>query len=382
MSQGNGAPVARESAPEWCSNDCPGEKNMQRSALVVGASGIGGRYAARELLAHGWTVYGLARRPPRDLPGMIPVVADLLDEVGLPAALADLAPTHVFITTWMRQDSEAENIRVNALMVRNLLDALAPKKSVRHVALVTGLKHYLGPFEAYASSGTLPDTPLRESQPRLPIENFYYAQEDEVYAAAERDRFTWTVHRPHSMIGMAVGNAMNMGTTLAVYASICKETGRPFQFPGSEAQWKGLSDVTDARMLAKQLRWAADCDAARNEAFNISNGDYFRWSWLWRRLAAWFGVQAAGWNGTVQPLEAAMANDAELWSEMARRHGLREAALDRLASPWHTDLDLGRPIEVMTDMANSRRLGFASWQSTEDSFFDLFAALRAERLIP
>jgi nucleoside-diphosphate-sugar epimerase len=382
MSQGNGAPVARESAPEWCSNDCPGEKNMQRSALVVGASGIGGRYAARELLAHGWTVYGLARRPPRDLPGMIPVVADLLDEVGLPAALADLAPTHVFITTWMRQDSEAENIRVNALMVRNLLDALAPKKSVRHVALVTGLKHYLGPFEAYASSGTLPDTPLRESQPRLPIENFYYAQEDEVYAAAERDRFTWTVHRPHSMIGMAVGNAMNMGTTLAVYASICKETGRPFQFPGSEAQWKGLSDVTDARMLAKQLRWAADCDAARNEAFNITNGDYFRWSWLWRRLAAWFGVQAAGWNGTVQPLEAAMANDAELWSEMARRHGLREAALDRLASPWHTDLDLGRPIEVMTDMANSRRLGFASWQSTEDSFFDLFAALRAERLIP
>jgi hypothetical protein len=48
-------------------------------------------------------------------------------------------------------------------MVRNLLDALSPRKSVRHVALVTGLKHYLGPFEAYASSGTLPDTPLRES---------------------------------------------------------------------------------------------------------------------------------------------------------------------------------------------------------------------------
>jgi nucleoside-diphosphate-sugar epimerase len=386
MSLGNGAPVTRKSAQEWHSGDCPGGKNMQRNALVVGASGIGGRYTARELLAHGWTVYGLARRPPRDLPGLIPVAADLLDEVGLPAALAEAmgneAPTHVFITTWMRQDSEAENIRVNALMVRNLLDALSPKKSLRHVALVTGLKHYLGPFEAYASSGTLPDTPLRESQPRLPIENFYYAQEDEVYAAAERDRFTWTIHRPHSIVGMAVGNAMNMGTTLAVYASICKETGRPFQFPGSEAQWNGLSDVTDARMLAKQLRWAADCDATRNEAFNITNGDYFRWSWLWRRLAAWFGVQAAGFDGTVRPLEAAMADDAQLWREMARRHGLQEAALDRLASPWHTDLDLGRPIEVMTDMANSRRHGFAAWQSTEDSFFDLFTALRAERLIP
>nr|WP_314540291.1 SDR family oxidoreductase [uncultured Massilia sp.] len=361
---------------------------MQRSALVVGASGIGGRYTARELLAHGWTVYGLARRPPTDLPGLIPVPADLLDPAVLAQAFetafgnGEDGPTHVFITTWMRQDSEAENIRVNAGMVRNLLSALAPRKSLRHVALVTGLKHYLGPFEAYASSGTLPDTPLRESQPRLPLDNFYYAQEDEVYAAAKRDRFTWSIHRPHTVIGLAVGNAMNLGTTLAVYASICKETGRPFQFPGSEAQWNGLSDVTDARMLARQLRWAADTDAAKDEAFNITNGDYFRWSWLWRRLAAWFGVQAAGYSGEIQPLEQIMANDQDTWRQIAQKHGLREPALDRLVSPWHTDLDLGRPIEVMTDMANSRRLGFTAWQSTEDSFFDLFTALRAERLIP
>jgi nucleoside-diphosphate-sugar epimerase len=363
---------------------------MQRSALVVGASGIGGRYTARELLAHGWTVYGLARTPPRDLPGLIPVAADLLDpgslqvalETALDTASADKAPTHVFITTWMRRDSEAENIRVNATMVRNLLDALSPRKSLRHVALVTGLKHYLGPFEAYAAAGTLPDTPLRESQPRLPLENFYYAQEDEVYAAAARDRFSWSIHRPHTIIGLAVGNAMNLGTTLAVYASICKESGRPFQFPGSEAQWNGLSDVTDARMLARQLRWAADTDAARNEAFNIVNGDVFRWSWLWRRLAAWFGVQAAGYDGQVQPLEKIMAGDRALWRKIAQKHGLVEGELERLVSPWHTDLDLGRPIEVMTDMANSRRLGFSAYQATEDSFFDLFAALRAERLIP
>ncbi|MBW8900147.1 MAG: SDR family oxidoreductase [Massilia sp.] len=359
---------------------------MQRSALVVGASGIGGHATARELLAHGWTVYGLARRPPDDLPGLIPVPADLMDPARLDeafaAAFGDGGPTHVFITTWMRQDSEAENIRVNAALVRNLLDALSPRKTLRHVALVTGLKHYLGPFEAYASSGTLPDTPLRESQPRLPLDNFYYAQEDEVYAAAARDRFTWTVHRPHTVIGMAVGNAMNLGTTLAVYASICKATGRPFRFPGSRAQWEGLSDVTDARMLAKQLRWAADIDAARNEAFNITNGDYFRWSWLWRRLAAWFAVEAVGFEGEMRPLEAEMANDHAVWREIATRHKLVEADLNRLVSPWHTDLDLGRPIEVMTDMANSRRLGFAAWQSTEESFYDLFSGLRARLLIP
>ena len=54
-------------------------------------------------------------------------------------------------------------------------------RTVEHVALVTGLKHYLGPFEAYGK-GTLPATPFREEQPRLEIENFYYAQEDEVFA--------------------------------------------------------------------------------------------------------------------------------------------------------------------------------------------------------
>lgn len=355
---------------------------MKRTALVVGVTGIGGNHAARELLARGWDVVGLSRRAPRDLPQVRHIAADLLDPVALGAALKDVAPTHVFITTWMRQDTEAENIRVNAALVRNLLDALSSHKSVRHVALVTGLKHYLGPFEAYASSGTLPDTPLRESQPRLPLENFYYAQEDEVYAAAERDRFTWTIHRPHTVIGLAVGNAMNLGTTLAVYATICKETGRPFQFPGSKAQWDGMSDVTDARMLARQLVWAADTDASRNEAFNIVNGDVFRWSWLWPKLAAFFGVESAGFNGTVQPLEAAMANDAPLWRDIATRHGLVEADLERLASAWHTDLDLGRPLEVMTDMTNSRRLGFTAYQATDASFFDLFARLRAERLIP
>jgi nucleoside-diphosphate-sugar epimerase len=193
---------------------------VAKSALVAGASGIIGAAAASALIADGWTVHGLARRPRTDISGLHPVAADLLDPAGLAKALGDLAISHVVITTWMRQSSEAENIKVNSALVRNLLDALSARKSVEHVALVTGLKHYLGPFDAYAKSGTLPDTPLREEQPRLSIENFYYAQEDEVFAAAKRDGFTWSVHRPHTVIGKHVGNAMNLGTTLAVYEVI------------------------------------------------------------------------------------------------------------------------------------------------------------------
>ncbi|NTS65506.1 SDR family oxidoreductase [Sphingomonas sp. HHU CXW] len=353
---------------------------MAKTALVVGASGIVGSATAALLVDGGWTVHGLARRSVEQ-EGVQPVTADLQDAEATRAALSDVHPDAVFITTWLRQDSEAENIRVNSAMVRNLLNGLPKPGGPRHVALVTGLKHYLGPFEAYGK-GSLPQTPFREEQGRLDVENFYYAQEDELFAAAQRDGFTWSVHRPHTVIGKAVGNAMNMGTTLAVYATICREIGRPFTFPGSAAQWNGLTDMTDARQLARQLLWATETEAAHDEAFNIVNGDVFRWSWMWGRIADWFGVEAAPFDGIVRPLEQQMADDAGVWREIAAREGLAEPNLDRLASPWHTDADLGRPIEVVTDMGKSRRLGFTAYQATDDAFFDLFAQLRADRLIP
>ena len=354
---------------------------MNRSALIAGVTGIVGNNLARHLLRRGWEVSGLARRPSTDIEGLQPVAADLLDKEGLRGALEALRPSHVFITTWLRQPTEAENIRVNAAMVRNLLDAVGPGGSVRHVALVTGLKHYLGPFEAYGK-GSLPATPFREEQPRLHLENFYYAQEDEVFAAAARDGFGWSVHRPHTIIGYAIGNAMNMGVTLAAYATICREAGRPFLFPGSAAQWNGLTDMTDARLLARHLEWAAITPAARDEAFNVVDGDIFRWSWMWGRLANWFGLEPAPFPGQGTPLEQQLSDAAPLWAGIARKHGLAEPDLNRLASAWHTDADLGRPIEVVTDMSKSRRLGFLDYQATDDAFFDLFTELRAARVIP
>jgi nucleoside-diphosphate-sugar epimerase len=353
---------------------------MARTALVVGTSGIVGSATAALLVEEKWQVFGLARNPSVQQ-GVASVAGDLQDPDSLAAALAGVKPDAVFIATWSRQANEAENIRVNGAMVRNLLDALRAAGSLRHAALVTGLKHYLGPFEAYGK-GVLPQTPFREEQGRLDIENFYYAQEDALFDVAKRDGFGWSVHRPHTIIGKAVGNAMNMGTTLAVYATLCRETERPFRFPGSAMQWNGLTDMTDARLLARHLLWATTTPAARDQAFNVVNGDVFRWSWMWGRIAEWFGLEPAPFDGTVLPLETQMAEDAPIWSRIAAREGLAEADLSRLASPWHTDADLGRPIEVVTDMGRSRRLGFAVYQPTDDAFFDLFAQLRADRLIP
>jgi len=126
--------------------------------------------------------------------------------------------------------------------------------------------------------------------------------------------------------------------------------------------------------------WPWPSDKFRN--INVVNGDVFRWSWMWGRLANWFDLTPAPFDGIVRPLVVQMADDAPIWRDIVAREKLVEPDLGRLSSPWHTDADLGRPIEVITDMSKSRRLGFREYKATDDAFFDLFSRLRSERLIP
>lgn len=360
--------------PQRTSGDRP-------TALVAGVSGIAGSAVATHLSQLGWTVYGLSRGHVKTWSDVHRVTADLSDARDVKTAVADLRPTHVFYTAWKRHQTEAENIAVNGAMVRNLLDALAPGGSVQHVALLTGLKHYVGPPEAQPVKGT-PDTPFREDEPRLGVDNFYYAQEDETFAAAERQGFTWSVHRAHTIIGHSVGNAMNMGLTLAVQAAICREERRPFVFPGSEIRWNGLGDMTDADLLARHMTWASTAPKAGNEAYNVVNGDVFRWRSMWPRLAEMLDVDAEGFSGRQRPLTEQMMASAATWTKLTARHNLVEPDVQRLASWWHTDGDLGRSVEMIADMSKSRVAGFTDYVRTEDAFRILFERYRQDRIIP
>ncbi|GAA4936865.1 nucleoside-diphosphate-sugar epimerase [Actinomycetospora succinea] len=349
--------------------------------LVVGVTGISGHALAERLAPQTGQTLGLSRGSTSPVPGVEPLHADLTDPEALRETLAGTKATSVFLTAWSRQETEEDNIRVNGALVRDVLDAACADGTVEHVALVTGLKHYLGPFEAYGQ-GELPETPFTEDTPRLDAPNFYYAQEDELVAAAERHGFGWSVHRAHTMIGFAVGNAMNIGSTLAASAAICRETGRPFRFPGSAQQWHGLTDMTDAGQLADQMVWAATTPGARNEPFNIVDGDVFRWRWMWPRLAELLHVTPEGFDGEPAPLEQQMEGMAPVWERIAEREGLRESQLDRVASFWHTDGDLGRDIECVTDMTKSRLAGFTGYTRTLDAFARVFDRLRDERVVP
>jgi nucleoside-diphosphate-sugar epimerase len=352
-----------------------------RTALIFGVSGIVGRAVADRLHGDGgWTVVGVSRNRPDDLAHVEHIACDLLDRAATHRALAGRSVTHVFYGTWMRQPNEPENCRVNGAMIDHALSASAAGGTLRHVALVTGLKHYLGSFDKYAAQEL--DTPFTEDQPRVPGDNFYYTQEDILFAAAKQHGFTWSVARPHTILGYAPGNAMNLGTSIAVYATLCKETDRPFRFPGTPQQYAGLVDMTDARLLARHLIWEATTPAAADKAFNVVNGDVFRWKKMWGRIAAYFGIEPAPYPGRPNPLAASLADAGPDWDGIVRRHGLKPTSLEAIAPWWHVDADLGRTQECMADMSRSRALGFLDYQPTWHSFADLFDRLRKERIIP
>ncbi|WP_375497155.1 SDR family oxidoreductase [uncultured Nostoc sp.] len=354
--------------------------STRQIALVVGSTGIVGKNLANHLTrTSDWTVYGLARNPSMEQ-RILPVAVNLLELDKLKEALAKIDVTHVFFCTWSRQATEQENCDVNGAMLRNLLDALDAAPRLTHVALATGTKNYLGSFDAFGQTSL--DTPFREEQPRVPGLNFYYVQEDILFQKAVQRGFSWSVHRPSTMIGHALGNAMNMGVTLSVYATICRETGHPFVFPGSPQQYNGLVDVTDARLLARHIEWAATTPRAANQAFNIVNGDVFRWRWLWPQLVAFFGIESAPYPGYATPLAERMRDAGSVWERIVAKHSLKPYALTELASWWHTDADLGREIECLSDMSKSRELGFLDYQQTLQSFLDLFERLRRENIIP
>jgi nucleoside-diphosphate-sugar epimerase len=353
---------------------------VDRTALVVGVTGMAGHNAADALVRHGWHVIGLSRSRRYEVPGVEQLSADVHDEESMKAALHGRDISHLVFATWSRQATEAENCAVNGAMLTKTLEALEGTGALSHVALVTGLKHYLGPFEAYAASPA--ETPFRESQPRLPYQNFYYDQEDILFSRAKRQGFSWTVHRPHTLIGYALGNVMNMGVTLAIYGNICRASGEPFVFPGSPEQLNGVTDITDARLLGRQIAWALTAPQARDQELNTVNGGVFRWRQMWPRVAEALGVEAAPYPGSPTPLADRMGHADEVWARLVAEHDLIPYRASELASWWHTDADLGRQVETFADMTKSRALGFLDYQDSTRSFTDLFDLLREKRIIP
>jgi NAD-dependent epimerase/dehydratase family protein len=137
--------------------------------------------------------------------------------------------------------------------------------------------------------------------------------------------------------------------------------------------------ITSAEILAKATAWAGQSELARNEIFNITNGDYFRWKYLWPRIAAMFDMPAA--DPVPTPLTVYMADKEPVWEALVRKHGLQPTPYEQVSSWPFADAIL-RLMEYdnITSTIKARRAGFRDCIDTEDMFKIFFASLRKDLL--
>ena len=82
---------------------------------------------------------------------------------------------------------------------------------------------------------------------------------------------------------------MNLSTSIALYACVCKELGLALRFPGSAQAYDAVYEVCDADVLADAIMWTSSQPQCANQSFNVSNGDVFRWREV--RVCVWGGVR-------------------------------------------------------------------------------------------
>lgn len=268
-------------------------------------------------------------------------------------------------------------------MLKNVLDAVIPNSpNLQHVSLQTGRKHYIGPFELYGKVAH--DPPFHEDLPRLDAPNFYYTQEDILFKAVEqKEGLTWSVHRPGTIFGFSPYSMMNIIGTLCIYAAICKHEGVPFKFPGTKEAWDNYSDVSDADLIAEQHIWAAVEPYAKNEAFNISNGDVFKWKHFWKVLAEQFEVENGGFDegGEKMSLVEMMKDKGEVWDEIVREKGLLPTKLEEVGVWWFVDVILGG--ECMLDTMNkSKEHGFLGFRNSKSSLVSWIDKMKGYKIVP
>ena len=209
--------------------------------------------------------------------------------------------------------------------------------------------------------------------------NFYYDQEDFLRQRQQGKAWHWTALRPEATMGFGLGNPINLGMSIAVYAAISKHLGLPLRFPGTEKSYAVLYQITSADILARATTWAGQSEAAKNEIFNITNGDDFRWKYFGRHRR---DVRHATADPTPTPLTVYMADKKPVWEAIVRKHCLQPIPYEQVSSWPFADAIL-RLMEYDNITSTIKcSAGFHDCIDTEEMFNRFFANLRKDRVIP
>jgi nucleoside-diphosphate-sugar epimerase len=348
----------------------------QNCALIVGALGVTGRALVEHLADDpDWSVVALSRRAPDFETSARFLSVDLHDADATRAALAGLAPvTHVFFTAYSPDPDIAAEIPINVGMLANLMDAIEPvAKNLQHVQLMHGAKFYgtfLGKYR----------TPAREDDPRPSVTHFYHAQQDWLETRQDGKTWTWSTLRPHGVWGFSTGSAMNLLTGIACYGALARAEGDTLHWPGNTGFYGRLYQMIDVDLLARAMAWVATTPAAANNAFNITNGDLFRWAQVWPKIAEFFDLQP----GEPRPLKIAqtMADKGPLWDQLVAQHGLQPYGLDEIVNWAYLDMALGNDMDQVSSLTKIVSTGWTDLWNTEATITRQLQKLRDNRIIP
>jgi hypothetical protein len=133
-------------------------------------------------------------------------------------------------------------------------------------------------------------------------------------------------------------------------------------------------------LLARAMLWMSTTAACAGQAFNVVNGDQFRWQNLWPKFADYFGID----YGPVQEirLELMMADKEELWTEIVRKHELVPTPWNEVADWAYADYAFAPEWDVILDSTKLRKFGFHDFIDSEEMFIRLFDEFRRIRFIP
>lgn len=356
----------------------------QGHIVVTGASGLVGRAAMEHFARAGYKVSAISRRAPFDCYGARHIPVDLADEAACRNALSSLGDVTQIVFAALHEEpdlvsgwtSEAHVAR-NAAMLRNTVEAIAPgAPSLRNVTVLQGPKAY-GAHVRLMKIGAREDRDEDRS-----IQNFYWAQEDYIRDRAHGQNWGWTILRPCFVMGMAVGGAMNLIGAIGLYAALLRHRGEPLHFPGSRG---GISQPTDTDLMARAIEWAGHAEAARNQVFNIANGDLFSLAEMWPVIADALGMPVG--DDRPFPFVEQVPRCASEWDEVRRQHGLIAPDAEEFLgqSAQFADWIFARASAGLRGSISTVKIqnaGFTEAMHSEDMFRKWIGRYQQARLIP
>lgn len=358
--------------------------------VIVGASGLVGRAVLQHYVEHGYKVTTVSRRKPANIYGATWASLDLTDADACHKVLSPLTDVVQLIFAAVQEETdvvagwrEQKQIERNGAMLQNTVEAIVPHApALKNITIFQGVKAYglhVHPIRYGARENIDEDRS---------IPNFYWLQEDYLKERQKGQAWSWNVLRVGLVVGLSVGSSLNLYGVLGVYAAVLKERGEPLYYPNEGASF---NQQTDSDLIAETVEWCLRDPRARNQCYNIDNGDSLvGLKDDWQIFAEALGMEA----GPVKQFSffEDFPKLSEEWNKIREKYSLKAPALDAFvgASAGFAEYVMTygpggtQPMSLTGTMScvKIRRHGFSNTVYAEEMIRKWFKKYQDEQLLP